>query len=57
VGEEALGPVKAQSPSVGECKGREVGTGGWGHSLIKARRRDGLGGVWGGWRKEITFEM
>jgi hypothetical protein len=29
MGEEALGPVKAQCPSVGECQGVEVGVGGW----------------------------
>jgi hypothetical protein len=28
VREEALGSVKAQYPSVGECQGREVGVGG-----------------------------
>jgi hypothetical protein len=37
VGEEALGSVKAQCPNVEECKGREVGVGGWvGHTLIEA---------------------
>ena len=30
MGEEALGSVKALSPSVGECQGQEVGVGGWG---------------------------
>jgi hypothetical protein len=35
MGGEALGPVKAQCPSVGECVGRGVGVGGWGHTLIK----------------------
>ena len=28
MGGEALGPVKALSPSVGECQGQEVGVGG-----------------------------
>jgi hypothetical protein len=26
---EALGPVKARSPSVGECQDRDSGVGGW----------------------------
>jgi hypothetical protein len=29
IGGEALGPVKAWFPSVGECQGGEVGVGGW----------------------------
>jgi len=29
MGVEALGSVKAQCPSVGECQGREVGDSGW----------------------------
>jgi len=29
VGGEALGPVKAQCPSVGECQGRAAGRIGW----------------------------
>jgi hypothetical protein len=33
---EALGPVKAQFSSVGECEGREAGVDGWGHTLIEA---------------------
>jgi hypothetical protein len=41
MGEEPLGPVKSGYPSVGECQGREVGVGGWGHTLIKA----GEGGI------------
>jgi hypothetical protein len=59
-GGEALGPVKAQSPSVGEFEGREVGVGGWvGEHLIEA----GGGGMghrgFGGGKlgKGITFEM
>jgi hypothetical protein len=36
MGEEALGPVMALCASVGECEGREVGVGGWGHTLIEA---------------------
>ena len=30
MGREALGPVKALCPSVGECQGQEVGLGGLG---------------------------
>lgn len=29
MGEEALGPVKAPCPSVGECQGGEAGVGEW----------------------------
>ena len=29
MGEEALGSVKAQCSSVGECEGGEAGVGGW----------------------------
>jgi hypothetical protein len=37
VGGEALGPVKAQHPSVGECQGGQAGVGGWVREhLIKA---------------------
>ena len=59
MGREALGPVKAQCPSVGECQGREVGVGRWvGSTLIEA----GGGGWYMGFlegkpRKGITFEM
>jgi hypothetical protein len=35
IGGEALGPVKAQCPSVGECHGGEAGVGGWGNILIE----------------------
>jgi hypothetical protein len=41
IGEEALGPVKARFPSVGECQGGEVRVGGWGkehHPRIRVRR-------------------
>jgi hypothetical protein len=37
---EALGPVMARCPSVGECQDREVGVGG----LVSRGRGDGLGG-------------
>jgi hypothetical protein len=40
MGGEALGPVKVQCPSVGECQGGEEGmggcVGGWGNTLIEA---------------------
>jgi hypothetical protein len=35
MGGEALGPVKAQCPSIGECYGGEAGVGGWGSTLIE----------------------
>jgi hypothetical protein len=38
MGGEALGPVKALCPSVGECQDREAGVGG----LVN--RGDGIGG-------------
>jgi hypothetical protein len=61
MGEEALGPVKAQCSSVGEFEDREVGVGGWvvAHPHRSRRRRDGIGGFGGGGEsgKEITFEM
>ena len=40
MGGEALGPVKALCPSVGECQGQEAGVGG----LVSRRRGDGIGG-------------
>ena len=39
MGGEALGPVKALCPSVGECQGQEVGVGG----LVSRGRREGIG--------------
>jgi hypothetical protein len=40
MGEKALGPVKAQCPSVGEYKGGEVRMGGWvGVEPHRSRRR------------------
>jgi hypothetical protein len=49
MGEEALGPVKAQYPSVVECQGREAGVGGWeGIHPHKSRRRgDRIENFWG----------
>ena len=50
---EALGPMKALCPSVGECQGQEVGVGGLG-----SRGRGGDRGFTEGNRgKGITFEM
>jgi hypothetical protein len=47
MGGEALGPVKAQCPSVGGCQGGEVGVGGWlgehPHRSRRRRRRRGWG--------------
>jgi hypothetical protein len=40
MGGEALGPEKAQCPSVGECQGGETGVGG----LVSKGRGDGIGG-------------
>ena len=44
MGGEALGPVKAQWPSVGECQDREDGVGG----LVSRGREDRIGGFWRG---------
>jgi hypothetical protein len=38
VGGEALGPVKAPCPSIGECQDQEAGVGG----LVSRGRRDGM---------------
>ena len=44
MGGEALGPVKAQCPSVGEFQEREAGVG-----RLKSRGSgDGIGGFWKG---------
>ena len=53
MGGEALGPVKAGCPSVGECQDREAGVGG----LVIRRRGMGLGFLEGKWERGITFEM
>jgi len=59
VGGEALGPVKAQCPSIGECLGREARVGGWDEEHF----REAGGGVWdreflkGKLGKGIMFEM
>jgi hypothetical protein len=58
MGEETLGPVKAQCPSVGEHWGREVGMGGWMEIYLIETGGGGMGyGVSGGeLGKGITFE-
>jgi hypothetical protein len=60
MGGEALGPVKAPCPSVGECQGRRQGRVGGGNPHRSRGRKDGIGGFWEGGRKlgkGITFEM
>ena len=53
MGGEALGPMKALRPSVGECQGQEAGVGGLG-----SREWGGDGGfLEGRLGKGITFEM
>ena len=46
MGGEALGLVKAQCPSVGECQDREAGVGGWVKQYPHRSREmwDGIGG-------------
>jgi hypothetical protein len=53
VGGEALGPVKARCPSVGECQDQEAGVGG----LVSKGRGEGRGLSEGKLGKGITFEM
>ena len=53
MGGEALGPVKALSPSVGECQGKKVGVSG----LVSRGREEGMGVFMGKPGKGITFEM
>lgn len=50
MGREALGPGKAQCPSVGECQGGEVGVSGWlgKHPHRIMGRGNGIGGLWKG---------
>jgi hypothetical protein len=60
MGEEALSPVKARFPRVGEWEIREVGMGEWEeHTLIEAGGRGWDRGVSGRGKlgKGITFEM
>jgi len=61
MGEEALGPVKARCPSVGECQGQEAEVGGlvswgWGWGGVCGRGR-GMGISEGKSGKGITIEM
>ena len=44
MGGEAFGPVKALSPSVGECQGQEAGMG----KLVSRGRGEGIGNFWRG---------
>jgi hypothetical protein len=37
--EEALGPVKARCPSVGECEGRKVGVGWMGRGTPRIKKK------------------
>jgi hypothetical protein len=49
VGEEGLGPVKAQCSRVGECEGGDEGMGGWvGAHLHRSRMRWDERGDFGG---------
>ena len=55
MGGEALDPVKAPCPSVGECQGGEAGVGGWvfgGEPSRKQGEEDGIEALGGGIRKE-----
>jgi hypothetical protein len=54
MGEEALGPMEAWLPSVGECKGGEVEVVLWVgiHPHRSRRRGDGIGSFWGeNWKR------
>jgi hypothetical protein len=53
MGGEALGPLKVLCPSIGECRGQEVGVGGLG-SRGRGRDRGFFEEKLG---KGITFEM
>jgi hypothetical protein len=53
MGGEALGPVKDQCPSIGECQDQKVGMGG----LVSRGSREGVGVLEGKLGKGITFEM
>jgi hypothetical protein len=60
MGGEALGPVKARCPSVGEWEGGQAGVGGW---VGEHLHRSGVTGEWnrgfleGKSGNGITFEM
>jgi hypothetical protein len=53
MGGEALGPMKALCPSVGECQDQEAGVCG----LVSEGRREGMGVFEGKPGKGIAFEM
>ena len=55
MGGEALGPVKALCPSIGECQGQEAGAG----VLVSRKRVEGMGDRVLEQKpgKGITFEM
>jgi hypothetical protein len=48
MGGEALGPVKTQCPSVGECQGGEAGVGGW--VGVHLHKSSGMGDDIGGFQ-------
>jgi hypothetical protein len=54
VGGEALGPVKALCPSIGECQGQEMGVSGL---MSRVGRGRGRGFSEGKPGKGITFEI
>jgi hypothetical protein len=53
MGGEALGPVKALCPHIGECQGQEAGV----HRLVNRGMGRGGGFSEGKLGKGITFEM
>jgi hypothetical protein len=54
MGGEALGPVKALYPSIGECQGQETGVGGvWSRGCGGGDRRFSEGNI----GKQIPFEI
>jgi hypothetical protein len=60
MGEEALSPVKARCPSIGNARTwRQELVGGWGNTFIEAEggREAWRGGFPWGAEKGITFEM
>jgi hypothetical protein len=52
MGVEALGPMKARCPSIGECQGGKAGVSGWESTLIEAG-----GFLEAKQGKRITFEI
>jgi hypothetical protein len=57
MGGEALGPVKARFPSVGECQGQETGVGAGGGGGVRLEEERGRGFLEGKPGQGITFEM